>query len=119
MKRTLRPHKVLGKTSIEGDIHALTLTEGPFADIIFSYSNISFDEDSENDQLRLGYEYDIHQIPQHRIGFDKQAFEKELGDFIVELLYYGLEIDHLGYIDDSSIGKDNTIKLNSPGGVLP
>jgi hypothetical protein len=119
MKTKLRPHKVLGKTTIEGDLHALAFSEGPFADIVFSYTNISFDEDTENDQLKLGYEYYIHQTPPHRLGFDKEAFEKELGDFAVELLYYGLERDHLGYVNDSTTREDDTLKLNSPGGVLP
>lgn len=117
MKTKLRPHKVLGKTSIEGDLHALVLTEGPFAGIIFSYSNVSFDE--QEDQLKIGFEYNLYEVPADKKDYDKIAFEKELGDFIVELLYYGLETDKLGYIDDSKTREDDSLKLDPQRGVLP
>lgn len=117
MKTKLRPHKVLGKTSIEGDLHALVLTEGPFAGIIFSYSDVSFDE--HEDQLKIGFEYNLYEVPEDKKDYDKIAFEKELGDFIVELLYYGLEHDKLGYIDDSKTREDDSLKLDSQRGVLP
>ena len=113
MKTKLRPHKVLGKQTEEGEIHALCLNEGPFAGIIFSYRDVSFEEDSENDQLKIGFEYDVHSIPFDKNGYDVKAFEKELGDFVVELLYYGLERNHLGFIDDTTPREDNSIKLDS------
>lgn len=113
MKTKLRPHKVLGKRTEQGEIHALTFTEGPFAGIIFSYNDVSFEEDTENDKLRIGYNYDIHSVPYDKNGYDVQAFEKELGDFVVELLYYGLEKNHLGFIDDDTPREDHSIKLNS------
>ena len=113
MKTKLRPNKVLGKRTEEGEIHALCLTEGPFAGIIFSYSDVSFEEDSVNDKLRIGFEYNVHSVPYEKDGYDEEAFEKELGDFIVELLYYGLERNHLGFIDDNENRKDNLIKLDS------
>jgi hypothetical protein len=98
MKTTLRPHKVLGQSTAEGDLHALVLTEGPFSGIIFSYSNVTFTE--EDDTLKIGFEYYVHDTPYEKYGYDKSAFEKELGDFLTELLYYGLERDHLGFIPE-------------------
>lgn len=109
----IRQHKVLGKATEQGELHALTLTEGPFAGIIFAYKNVSFDEDAVNDKLRMGYEYDVHSVPYDKNDYDVKAFEKELGDFLVELLYYGLEHNHLGYINDDKTRKDDTIKLDS------
>lgn len=113
MKTKLRPHKVLGKRTDEGDLHALSLTEGPFAGIIFSYNDVSFEEDKENDKLKIAFDYDVHSVPYDKHGYDQEAFEKELGDFVVELLYYGLERNHLGFIDDNENRKNNLIKLDS------
>ena len=119
MKTNLRPHKVLGKSTEQGEIHALSLTEGPFAGIIFSYTDVSFEEDTVNDKLRIGYNYHVHSVPYEKNGYDVMAFEKELGDFVVELLYYGLERNHLGYIDDNETRENNSIKLDSQRGILP
>ena len=97
----LRPHKVLGRSGYGGDVHALTLTTGAFAGIVFSYTNVSFEEDvfENENKLKLKFEYQIHEIPTAKEGYDVKSLEKELGDFIVELLYYGLERDHLGFVD--------------------
>jgi len=113
MKTNLRPHKVLGKTTEQGELHALSFTEGPFAGIIFSYTDVSFEEDKENDKLRIGYEYHVHSVPYDKNGYDVTSFEKELGDFVVELLYYGLEKNHLGFINDDKTRENNSIKLSS------
>ena len=114
----LRPHKVLGRSGHGGDLHGLVLIEGPYAGIVFSYSNVSFKEDLENDRLRLGFEYKIHDVPQEKEGFDKKDFEKELGDFIVELLYYGLERDKLGFIDGEQNREDDSIESYAQRSVL-
>lgn len=110
----LRPHKVLGRSGYGGDLHALTLSEGPFAGIVFSYTHVSFAEENlENeDKLKISFEYYIHEVPRDKAGYDKEAFEKELGDFIVELLYYGLERDHLGFIDEQN-RENNSIESDS------
>lgn len=111
MKTTpLRPHKVLGRAGHGGDLHALALSEGPFADIIFSYRDVAFNE--ENDVLKIKFEYEVHEVPQALEGYNKEAFEKELGDFLVELLYYGLERDHLGFIDGEN-RTDNSFQSTS------
>lgn len=95
----LRPHRVLGAVKDGKDIHALSLTEGDFSGIIFSYNGVKFTEDVDNDKLKIHFEYEVHYVPDSKADYSKEAFEKELGDFIVELLYYGLEKDHLGFID--------------------
>ena len=109
----LRPHKVLGQSGYDGEVRALTLTTGPFAYIIFSYTSVNFKEDKENDKLVVGFEYYIHDVPKEKIGFDKKAFEKELGDFVIELLYYGLERDKLGFVDGEQNRADDSFQLNS------
>ena len=76
MKTTpLRPHKVLGRPGHGGDTHALCFTTGKFANIIFTYINVSFKEEPENDKLKIHFEYFVHDVPSSCEGYDKKAFE--------------------------------------------
>lgn len=97
----LRPHRVVAKIEDGRDIHALTFTEGPFSDIVFSYEDVSFEEEDRNGDsvLRVKFEYFVHDVTENSKDYDKEAFEKELGDFLVELVFYGLEKDKLGVLD--------------------
>jgi hypothetical protein len=114
MKTTpLRPHKVLGRAGHGGDTHALCFTTGEFANIVFTYTDVSFKEEPENDKLKIHFEYFVHDVPSSCEGYDKEAFEKELGDFMVELLYYGLERDTLGFIDDQENRTDHPFESNT------
>lgn len=118
MKTTLlRPHRVLGKTSPTGDLHALSFTSGEFADIIFSYNSVEFNEDVENDVLRVAFEYHIHDVPHHLRDYDKERFKIEIGDFIIALLHYGIERDKLGYIDEQN-REDDPFEFDAQRNVL-
>lgn len=99
----LRPHKVLGRAGPDGDQHSLMLTTGQFAGIIFSYTTVQFKEEQRGDEdvLKVSFEYFVHDTPRHLKDYDKAAFEKELGDFLIELTYYGLERDFLGFAQES------------------
>lgn len=113
MKTTpLRPHKVLGRTTADGELHALCLTTGPFADIVFSYTDVKFIENENQDHLTVKYSYHVHDVPDDKKDYDVKAFEQEIGDFVMELLQYGVERDHLGYIDGEQTREDNSIESN-------
>lgn len=118
MKTILRPHKVMGQVRNGQDLHALMWTTGEFAGIIFGYRNVSF---REEDELVLSYSYDIYDVPEElkERGYDKRKFETELGDFMVQLLYYGLERDKLGFVDDNEIRENDSVEPDSQRGVLP
>ncbi len=118
MKMKLRPHKVLGRSTPQGELHALCLTSGPFANIVFSYNTVDFKENDSQDHLTISFDYDVHYVPEDKLEFDRSAFERELGDFVVELLMYGVEKENLGFINDNENGKDNTIQPDSQRGVL-
>lgn len=107
MTTQLRPHKVLTHKE-DKDVNALVWLEGKYGGIVFKYNSVSFEEDLENDKLKLKFDYDVLDIPE-RVKIDKDEFEKELGDFLVQLLYYGLERDYLslGYIDDNNPPNDS------------
>lgn len=111
----LRPHKVLGRSGYGGDLHALALTSGDFAGIVFSYNSVQFSEvkGEDEDKLKIHFEYEVHEVPPHLREYDKAAFEKELGDFMVELLYYGLERDHLGFVDGGESEEAQTQKVDT------
>jgi len=112
MTTQLRPHKVLTNKD-NHHIHALTWTDGKYGGVVFAYNHVSFNEDLENDKLKMSYGYDILETPD-RLEIDKEEFEKELGDFLIQLLYYGLERDYLtlGHIDDVNPPND-TIQFDS------
>ena len=118
MKTELRPHKVLENKNEEG-LHALCFTTGEYAGIVFSYNTVSFD-DKDPEQLLLSYEYDVHESPEDKKGYDLKAFETEFGDFLIQLLYYGLEAQHLGYISEKESDRtDNTFESVEQRTVLP
>ena len=112
----LRPHRVLGKTSADGELHALAFTTGEFADIIFSYTDVKFVEN--DDVLTIAFEYHLHDVPHHLKDFDTKVFEKELGDFITALLYYGIERDKMGFIDGEQNREDDSIESYAQRSVL-
>ena len=94
----VRPHKTLERNGVL----ALMLTEGEFSGIIFSYGRVSFEEDKENDRLRVKFVYNIHE--QEPENLDHDAFKKELGDFLMELMMYGVinnDIVYTGGVDEN------------------
>lgn len=107
----LRPHRVVGRKTVDGEVHALSFTEAPYADIVFSYTDVSFKEDLDNDKLVLKFEYFVHEVPDYQRGYNKKDFEKHLGDFMVQLLYYGLERDFLGFTDENR--KDHPLQSDA------
>lgn len=115
----LRPHKVLQTRGEFNDTHALSLKTGDFAGIIFSYNSVAFNEDPGSDHLSIAFDYEVHDVPEHLENYDKSSFEKELGDFLLELVEYGLEKDNLGYITDEQNREDDTIELDPQRDVLP
>lgn len=98
----LMPHKVLSDSSPNGKPVGICFTENEFMGIVFKYNNVSFTEVVEEDKLQIHFDYEVLDVPPELEGYDKLAFEKVLGDFVVQLLYYGLERDHLGFIDDEN-----------------
>ena len=113
----LRPHRVLGKTSPTGELHALAFTTGEFADIIFSYTDVKFIE--HDDALTIAFEYNLHDVPHHLKDFNTELFEKELGEFITALLYYGIERDKMGFIDGEQNREDDSFESDAQRGILP
>jgi hypothetical protein len=104
----MRPHRTLEKDGVT----ALELTSGQFSGIIFSYGGVKFEENEAKDNLKVHFDYEIHEG--ESTLKDKAAFEKELGDFILEMIVDGIEKNNLVYkggIDEDR--EDNIIELDS------
>ena len=98
----LMPHKVLSRKIDSGNPSGITFTENEFAGIVFAYRDVKFVENPDEDKLVIKFDYEVLDVPESLEGYDKQKFEKILGDFVVQLLYYGLERDCLGFIDNEN-----------------
>ena len=89
MTTNVRPHKTLERDNRI----ALQLLEGEFSGVIFSYDSIKFEEDKGKDSLKVTFNYELHkELPcLYAKDNSKALFEKELGDFLIELTMFGLE----------------------------
>ena len=97
----LRPHVVLEHK--HNGLHAIKLTEEPYRGIIFSYGKVQFIE--EGDVVRLKYDYDIHDDA--GVEYVKEELEKYLGDFLMELIVWGVHENSLTYtggVDENRTG---------------
>lgn len=75
---------------------AIKLLDEPFSGIIYSYGRVSFEEDEANDQLRLSFEYEIHDKNSKEFS-DMKPFEKHIGDILQDLIHTGVEENSLTY----------------------
>lgn len=98
----LMPHMVLSNEEFKGKPVGITFTENEFAGIVFRYNDVKFDEDENRGVLKVHFDYTVLDVPSYLESYDKAAFEKIVGEFGVQLLYYGLERDILGFIDDEN-----------------
>jgi hypothetical protein len=104
----VRPHKTLERN---GQI-ALQLSEGEYSGIIFSFGGVSFDENKQLDHLTIKFDYTIYEGEDETL--DKAAFEKYIGDFLMELIVWGAHENNLIYkggIDENR--EDNIIESDS------
>lgn len=107
----LRPHRKLEKNVDGQQVYALNFTDSEFSDIIFSYESVQFIEDPDNDKLITKFNYVVHE---HKNEYDKQKFEKELGDFLIELVVQGIMERNLiftGGVDEHR--EDNSSSSNN------
>ncbi|CAB4127296.1 hypothetical protein UFOVP84_116 [uncultured Caudovirales phage] len=107
------PHRVL-ENKYDG-MHGIQFTDGEFNGIIFSYGKVEFPETDDNDNddaAKLSFDYDVHDNA--GLEYDKDKFEQYLGDFLVQLIMYGIKNNDIVYTggidenrDDNIIESDN------------
>ena len=104
----LREHQVLENKNSPNS-YAIKLLEAPYSGIIYSYGEVSFDKingDANEEHATLKFEYDVHDWA----GYDftkkqKYDFEIYLGDFLRDLIIFGLKENNITYkggIDDEN-----------------
>jgi 3-oxoacyl-ACP reductase-like protein len=95
-----RPHQVL-ESRATGQT-AIKLTEEPYSGIIFNYDRVEFVPDDENDKLHIKFEYDI--VNDNGVKYVKEELETYLGDFLQELIMYGIlnnDLIYTGGVDEN------------------
>lgn len=78
----------------------IKLTSGTFSGIIYSYGRVAFIE--EGDQLRINFEYNVHNAAEDSI--DKETFKQVIGDVLHELILEKVaknELVYTGGIDEN------------------
>ena len=78
----------------DSSLDEIELTEGEYSGVKFKYGKINFVEKDEK-ELAIEFEYDILDACGKEIDLD--AFEKYIGDFLVQLIEYGLSQNSLSY----------------------
>lgn len=84
-----------GYTTVNSDngVQAIQLTDDPYSGIIFSYGKVEF---PDPDEPILSFEYDLHHVPDGLI-YEVDVFEHYIGDFLVELILFGLKHNSVVY----------------------
>ena len=73
------------------DYSCIKLTEAPYSDIIYTYTNVKFaSEENSNGQLPLKFTYDIKKNP-NNIDTENEDFRQYIGDILVEVIEKQLE----------------------------
>jgi hypothetical protein len=77
-------------------LQAIKLLADPFSGIIYTYGKIEFEEDADNDILRLKFEYDIVDYADKQLA-DKKPFEAYIGGLLEQMIHEGIEQNNLTY----------------------
>jgi len=71
----------------------IQLTSNEYSGIIYTYGRVRLVE--EDDQLRVQFEFDIHENP---VGFvDRDKFKNHIGDILIDLLEENLLKNNIVY----------------------
>ncbi len=57
------------------------IEDGQYKDVIYTYGKVSWNEDKENDKLKLKFDYDVHENP-NKCNTDSGDFINVIGDIL-------------------------------------
>ena len=73
------------------DYSCIKLTEAPYSDIIFAYTNVKFaSEPNADGRLPLKFTYDIKKNP-NNVNTEDEDFRQYIGDILIEVMEEQLE----------------------------
>jgi len=104
----LRPHKVLEHK--HNGQQAIKLTEEPYSGIIFSYGKVEFDVNDDETECKIKFDYDVHDTAGKDVK--TEAFHQYLGDFLQELIIWGVQNNDLTYT--GGVDENRTGDLSEP-----
>jgi len=100
----IKPYELLDEDSNGNQF--IKLTSNQYSGIIYTYGRVRLLE--EDDQLRVQFEYDIHENP---VGFvDRDKFRNHIGDILIDLLEENLlknNIVYTGGTDENRTANSN------------
>lgn len=66
---------------------AIKLLDEPFAGIVYTYGNVSSDEDEDTGVINLGFEYEILDKAGKEFG-SMEPFEKYIGEVLQDIIHH-------------------------------
>jgi len=57
------------------------IEDGQYKDVVYTYGKVSWNEDKENDKLKLKFDYNIHENP-NKCNTDSGDFINVIGDIL-------------------------------------
>lgn len=87
------PHTVLEQEVDGQKVYAIKLHENPYRDIIISYGRVSFDEDEDNNQLSISFDYDL--LEDNDQQYDVKQFETYIGELLQEMIVFEMGRNNL------------------------
>lgn len=102
----IKPYELLDEDSNGNQL--IELTSNQYSGIIYTYGRVRLLE--EDDQLRVQFEYDIHENP---VGFvDRDKFRNHIGDILIDLLEENLLQNNIVYTGGTD--ENRTTNSNQP-----
>ena len=65
----------------KSEVSGFQIREGPWKDIIYTYGKVTFVENETEDNLRLKFEYNVHENP-NQVDTDSIEFITAIGDIL-------------------------------------
>ena len=65
----------------KSEVSGFQILEGPWKNVIYTYGNVSFVENETEDNLRLKFEYNVHENP-NQVDTDSIEFITAIGDIL-------------------------------------
>ena len=65
----------------KSEVSGFQILEGPWKNVIYTYGKVSFVENETEDNLRLKFEYNVHENP-NQVDTDSIEFITAIGDIL-------------------------------------
>jgi hypothetical protein len=106
----LPPHQTVEHKDAPG-VTAIKLLAEPYSGIIVSYGKVSFDTthgDAGEEHVKMNFEYTLHEdAGKDMTAKQMKEFEVYLGDFLRDLIIYGIKENNIAYTGGVDESREN------------